>query len=69
MAIPGKQKMRRNFVYRSCAHIIVIGVAALAVVAVSFDHSPAVFWIEAMMVWAFGVAYTVKSGMIRALND
>ena len=68
-AQPGPAKLRRNLIYRTCATIIVIGVAALAVVAISFDHSPAIFWIEVAMVWAFGLAFTVKAGFFRALND
>lgn len=63
------QKMRRNSVYRACAMVIVVGVAALAIVAISFERNPWVFAIEAVMVWAFGLAFAVKSGFLSSLND
>jgi hypothetical protein len=68
-AVMGPQKLRRNAIYRACAYTIIAGIVALAVVANAFDHSPWVFWIEAVMVEAFGLAFAVKGGMIRALND
>lgn len=53
-------KMRRNSVYRACGRFIVAGVALLAIVATVFEGSPLVFWIESLMVLAFGYAYLIK---------
>lgn len=54
------EKLIRNEVYKTCGYVIVAGVVLLAVVAMTIDHSPWVFWIEAAMVAAFGFSWLVK---------
>ena len=54
---PTPEKLKRNRVYQACGYVIVIGIAALAVVANVFNRSPAVFFIETLMIWSFGVAF------------
>lgn len=60
---PGPGKIRENRVYRVCGWTILAGLAlaALARVTGFLDWLPAyLFWIEAVMLVAFGVAWYVK---------
>jgi hypothetical protein len=65
-AEPTPEKLKRNLVYRIASDVILWGIVGMAVVSVALDNSPWVFWIEAMMVEAFGVAFLVKSGFLLA---
>lgn len=61
---PTPQKRVRNWVYRACGWAIIAGLAALVPVCLLIDRSPWVFWIEAVMCWAFGLAFLCKSGLV-----
>ena len=60
------QKKKRNLIYRICG--IVIGVAILGMAVVQFapgvrestDVIKLFFWLESIVVWAFGVSWLIK---------
>jgi hypothetical protein len=58
---PTAEKLIRNKVYRASGTLIVGCMVLLVLAATLFKSSPAVFWIEAAMVEAFGLAFLVKS--------
>jgi hypothetical protein len=66
------QKLRRNRVYRACG-VIIIGCLVLAVAAKWWpilDWVPAhLFWLETVMLVAFGVSWYVKGESFPPLND
>lgn len=71
------QKNRRNVVYLACGLVILAALAGLAVYFLALDIPTRcaikdlrpVLWLEVATVWAFGLAWLVKGGGIRQLND
>jgi hypothetical protein len=61
---PTPEKIKRNRVYRACGTLIAGCLILLVLAATLTKQSPAVFWIEAVMVEAFGIAFLVKSGFL-----
>lgn len=64
------QKLKRNRVYRICGWVI-FGALAVAVPLQLIPNGRAAtdvirlwFWLEAIMVWAFGVSWLVKGGTL-----
>ncbi len=68
------RKLLRNRVYRLCGVIIVVSLAAAGGNALwerSFDGYPlrddnALFWLESIAVWAFGLSWLVKGNFLLA---
>ena len=71
------QKNRRNAVYLACGVVILGSLAGLAWYFLGMDMATRcaiadlrpVLWLEVATVWAFGLAWLVKGGGIRQLND
>ena len=66
---PTQRKLHRNMVYRICGTIIVACIVLIAVVHLPAIAKPAaplkpVFWLEAMAVMTFGVAWLTKGEAI-----
>lgn len=72
-----RQKSRRNAVYLGCGLVILAALAGLAYYFLGMDLADRcairdlrpVLWLEVATVWAFGLAWLVKGGGIRQLND
>jgi hypothetical protein len=60
-------KRRRNRLYRVCGVIIVA--ALVAVVGAEILKLHVLFWLESVMVVAFGVSWLVKGGFLGLLAD
>lgn len=72
----GRQKLRRNRVYRVCGSIILAMMAVKAVDAVWAHFTPShLLWdvgtycVESAMILAFGVSWAVKGESFSVLND
>lgn len=71
------QKSRRNAVYLACGLVILGALLGLAYYFLGMDLADRcaiaplkpVLWLEVATVWAFGLAWLVKGGGIRKLND
>jgi hypothetical protein len=61
---PTPQKVLRNLVYRACGWTIVAGLVVMVPLCMLVESSPWVFWVEAVMVEAFGLAFLCKSGLL-----
>jgi len=66
-AVVSPAKKRRNAVYRVCGVIIVASL--LAVVGAEILKLHVLFWLESVMVVAFGVSWLVKGGFLGVLAD
>jgi hypothetical protein len=68
-----KQKHWRNQIYEACGIVIAICLVLLGLIVVLKAHlpvpQPQVFWLETWALWAFGVAWFVKSGAVPFLNE
>jgi hypothetical protein len=71
IAMPTCQKIRRNRVYRSCG--VVLLVTLILMLLSEFRPSPdpwhTLMWLEWIALWTFGLAWAVKGGLVRRLND
>lgn len=72
-ASPPIEKRRRNAIFRICGWIMLISICLIAVYAFFIeDRYPAVsrydpiFWLEAISLWAFGLAWLTKGQFILA---
>ncbi len=71
------QKGRRDAVYLACGLVILGALLGLAYYFLGMDladrcaiaHLKPVLWLEVATVWAFGLAWLVKGGGVRQLND
>ena len=66
---PGKMKIIRNRIYTICGYTIVTGLAVIGVVSIpaiqqKMLHLRPVFWLEALIVFAFGVSWFTKGETI-----
>lgn len=60
-------RKRRNVVYRVCGWVMVV---ALVVAVLSDSETDRIFfWAEVVATTAFSIAWLVKGGFVRALND
>lgn len=66
----GSQKYKRNVVYRTCAILILVAIALIAILNIgdTFEaackHYKLVFWLEWVALFAFGVSWLVKGETI-----
>jgi hypothetical protein len=60
-------KRRRNALYRACGVIIVAALVAVAAAEILKIH--VLFWLESVMVVAFGISWLVKGGFLGLLAD
>jgi hypothetical protein len=60
-------KRRRNVVYRICGVIIVASLVAVVGAEIAKWH--VLFWLESIMVVAFGISWLVKGGFLGVLAD
>lgn len=72
---PGPHKARRNLIYRVCGWVIFAMVAALLIVKLilrdpwGWDAAwHFTFWVEAVAVWAFGIAWLVKGESLSSIT-
>jgi cell division protein FtsW (lipid II flippase) len=67
----GREKRRRNLVYRVCGWIIVaaIGLVVLTEIAKPPSTWHTLFWLESVAVVSFGVSWLVKGGFRGWLAD
>ncbi len=62
-----RRKVRRNRVYVVCGWLIVALVIAIGALRVAGKgESGAVFWLESLALWAFGISWTVKGEFVLA---
>ena len=66
-ALVSPAKRRRNAVYRVCGVIIVVCLAAVVGAEIAKVH--VLFWLESIMVVAFGISWLVKGGFLNLLAD
>ena len=66
-ALISPAKRRRNRVYRTCGVIIVAALIAVVVAELAKWH--VLFWLESIMVVAFGVSWLVKGEFLGLLAD
>ncbi|MEL7098712.1 MAG: hypothetical protein AAGM84_07785 [Pseudomonadota bacterium] len=68
-------KRRRNTLYFWCGVVILVCVGVLALKGrlvgdlTSWDALNLTFWVEAVALWAFGLAWITKGRIFKALND
>ena len=63
---------RRNVAYRVCGTAMLVCIAAIALLKLTtleerLSWTP-VFWLEAVLVWAFGISWFVKGKALRAVG-
>lgn len=70
------QKLRRNQIYKTCGCIIVICIVFIGVYAFfleerfpQYDKWDPIFWLEAIALWAFGIAWLIKGETIFKDNE
>lgn len=66
----GKQKKKRNNVYKWCGYIMISCIALIAVFMViqkskpSIAHFNLTFWFESVALWAFGISWLTKGEVL-----
>lgn len=67
--IPTPQKLQRNMIYTVCGYLILACIVAIALVLLlpwGSKVAHAVFWLEAIAIWAFGLSWFTKGeGFLR----
>lgn len=65
------QKIKRNLLYKICGYAMLVNIAIMAIYVVFLrkpypnleQYSP-VFWLEAISLWAFGLSWLTKGGLL-----
>ena len=69
---PGRQKIKRNRVYRICAVIMIISIASIplfsSLLGKLYNDLNLTFWFEAIALWAFGFSWLTKGEALLADN-
>ena len=71
---PTPEKLMRNRIYRICGITILVCIALIGIHGwllrdTGLNDLNPVFWLEAIAMWAFGIAWFVKGEGVPAVND
>lgn len=71
---PTPEKLLRNRIYRLCGAAILVCIALIGIHGwllrdSSLDDLNPVFWLEAIAMWAFGIAWFIKGEGLAPVND
>lgn len=63
------RKRMRNRIYVFCGLVILACIVLIWPFSLLFPEGSALFWIESVMIWAFGISWFVKGNWLRWLKD